>query len=439
MFLALLVGCPESTVQQPNRPDAQLKDAGIPDNGFLPLLDSGIHVVDTGVTEDAGADSGVVDTGAIDTGVPYDAGQSACPDGDEGCLCGLGGSCNDPGLECLDSSGGLVPPQDRLFLCVRRCQNDGECVNSPVGNNICRPVFGDQLGCVSGQVTEGQIADISRLRQVPMTGCPPGTIGLPQFLGLDIERDQVSCGRPCSPTAVSGPLACGAQFPYCTNPVLNNPMAPGICTARRAGPGDLCSRRAITNICDTSVPNNVCIGVPYSILDPNDPTMIKDPGICMQLCDLTNPDCAASDDPGAGAAACRQIRALDNMVGVCSNECTRFPSRCTRPGAFGEGSTCTGELAFEMGLDITICMSVVSPTIPDWTWFSPPMERCRTSTGAELRCEAGSFCADDMMGGVCVRGCSTASTATGCEGSVNPTCNSAVFDPPTDDIGACYP
>jgi hypothetical protein len=435
-----IAACSEDAA--PPAPDAKPKDAGAGD-------DAGVHPDATDEADASLPDAAEIDSGAPDTGVPdagfppdtgADAGMSLCPDGMEGCLCGLGGMCSDQGLACLDSSGGLVPPQDRTFLCVRPCQIDDDCLNDPVGNRICRAVFGATKGCVSAEVVEGEIATISRLSGGAMTGCEDGTIGIPPFVGLRLPEDQVSCGRPCTPGVMSGPGACTPTYPACNDGFLNSPATPGLCMARRAGPGDTCSRSSVVGLCDNTVPNLACIGIPYSILDPADPSPMPDPGMCMQSCDLGAPDCAASDDPGAGPATCRQVTTMNPMVGVCSNDCSFFPNDCQRPGAFGEGTTCTRELFFEMGFPVTFCFNVMPPPIAEWNFGAPPIERCMTSTGGEARCEAGTICADDGAGGVCVRPCKT-STPTGCEmdPAGNGTCNDDVFTGMGDGLGVCTP
>jgi hypothetical protein len=319
---------------------------------------------------------------------------------------------------------------------VRTCETDAECVTSPVGNLLCRAVFGGSRGCVSAEVGEGELADISRLREVPMTGCTPGTIGIPPFVGLRLETDQVSCGRPCDPNGND----CTPAFPYCNPGLLNSQATPGLCMARRARPGDTCSRSSVVGLCDRSETTRVsCVGIPYSIDDPADPSAVKDPGMCMQSCDLATPDCAATDDPGVGPAACRQVNMTDTMIGVCSNDCTRFPSECEREGAFGAGSSCTRELFFEMGYPLSFCFNVMTPPIAEWDFVDAPLERCLTTTGAASRCEAGTLCADDGMGGVCIRGCSVTGAPTGCESSDNPVCNDSVFTGEGDGLGACTP
>ncbi len=440
LLLVSLVACSEpGAVPADSSPDAETPfeaapDAGAGDTGVIPPDKKDAATTDAGPPRDGGL--------VIDDAGAADAGMSPCPDGDEGCLCGLGGACNNPGLVCLDSSGGLVAPQDRLFLCVRTCTSDDDCSTSPVGNTLCRPVFGGSTGCVSRDVGEGELADISRLRQVPMTGCEPGLIGIPPFVGLLIETDQVSCGRPCDPNTPSGPNACAPAFPYCNPGILNSQTTPGLCMARRAGPGDTCSRSSVIGLCDRSATDSlVCVGIPYSIDDPADPSANKDPGMCMETCDLSAPDCSASDDPGAGPAVCRQINMANPTGGVCSNECSWFPSECARPGAFGAGSTCTRELVFEMGYPLTFCFNVMTPPIAEWDFTNPPLEPCLTATGAESRCEAGTVCGDDGSGGVCVRTCTSSLTPSGCEATSanNHTCNDAVFTGDGDFKGACTP
>jgi len=453
---------PDTGVQ----PDSGVEpDTGVqPDTGIEP--DSGVQP-DTGVTPDAGLDAAVpdagpdggmadagLDAGQTDTGVMPDAGTpGVCTDGEEGCLCGFGLTCNDPLLTCLNVSGTNVPPANRVNICVRQCILDVQCANSVVGNTLCRNINATDKACVSQERGEAEQIDLSRRRGGVMTGCANNLFAFPPFAGSglnSLEDDQASCGRPCNPGALPGTAqACGTLYPYCNPNVLTSSSTPGVCTLRRANPGDVCSRSSVVGICDTTTstsgntPQSLCLGVPMDIRDPADPSPVPAAGICALTCNLAAPDCGPASDANLGAATCRPFTAANTTTGLCSNECSRWPSTCGNLGAFSTGTTCTGDLSLEAGLDFSFCRSVMPPPIPEWDWSTASGTGCLGLAGGEARCANGTYCFNDGtgLGGVCIRTCnaSAAANATGCQNSPvgNTRCDDTVIGTATDGFGAC--
>jgi hypothetical protein len=435
------------------------RDGGDPTRDGGGARDGGVNR-DGGVGRDGGPrDGGMMpDAGFRDAG-PRDGGpQPACPDGTEGCACTFSLTCNDPALTCFAASPPGTPPAQQMHICLRFCSQDTDCTASTVGNTLCRPVRANQQACVSAEVGEGQTADISRLDAPAMTGCQIDLYPLPRFAASGLTAladDQASCGRPCDPNAAMGmPNSCTMTYPYCNPDVIVSVTTPGICTVRRAQSGDVCSRASAVGLCDTAPignasPSPVCIGVPYEQLSPGDPSATSDLGTCFIQCALANPNCAFVDDPVVGSAVCRQIRASNTTTGICSNDCTLFPSRCGRPGAFNQGTSCSGDLNFEPAYPISLCRNVQPPTIPEWNWAGQPpvSQRCLVQPGGAVRCEANTRCVSDQpMTGVCIRTCDSSTTAaanmaTGCENtpSGNDVCNDNVIGVTGDGLGACVP
>ncbi len=459
------LGAPEDTGPQ------DLGDPGMDAGVDLGPVDAGSDLgIDAGPDDvgpqDLGTDLGPGDTGPEDQGDPDlstdggpgdggngldggapDAGPTGCPIGDEGCLCGFGLTCNDPALTCLDTSNGTLPGPQRIHVCVRECTNDLACLASIPSNTLCRPVFFGTQACVSAEVDEGRTIDMSRRRGPPMTGCAPGLVALPDYVGFGLEQDQGSCGRPCDPNAMVGGLnGCNAQYPYCNPDILNSPITPGICSLRAPGPGDTCSRSSAVLMCDsapatlgTSGRRMQCLGLPEEIFDATDPSDEKLGGICAALCDLALPDCGHVSDPGIGPASCRAIGPSNPTLGFCSNDCNDFPNNCMNPSAFGNGSQCTGDILLNQGFTFSFCRAVNPPVIPEWDWTTAPANRCLNEPGGETRCEAGTRCFNDNLGGVCVRPCTTSSTITGCAQGINSTCDPTRIGVPTDGLGLCIP
>lgn len=430
-------------------PDAEPKDAAEHE-------DAGQH--EDAATSDAdAADTGAVDAGPPDTGVLVDAGRAdggpvgPCVDGEEGCPCGFGLTCNDPALTCFNASGTGVPPAQRVNVCVRFCQGDADCAASPVDNFLCRAVFGGEQACVTAQRGEGATVDLSRRRGPPMTGCAPGLFAFPNFAGSGLpalEDDQASCGRPCHPSApVGAPLGCTASFPYCNPNLLTSSTAPGLCGLRAARAGDVCSQSSVVGLCDSTpgpqgaTPPAVCVGIPLDLQNPGDPSPVQRSGVCVMTCDLANPSCPFTSDPGVGGGTCRPIRASNTTTGFCSNDCTEFPSRCGGASAFGAGTTCTGSLQFELGFPFSFCRAVVPPVIPEWNFMGPPPVRCLLVPGGPARCQANTYCLNDGSGGLCIRTCDASNPGnSGCAASTvgASICDDTPIGTAFDGLGACW-
>ncbi|MEQ8977836.1 MAG: hypothetical protein RL846_07915, partial [Deltaproteobacteria bacterium] len=384
-------------------------------------------------------------------GGPRDGGPPPrCPDGTEGCACTFSLQCVDPGLTCFGASPMGTAPADQINVCLRLCAADAECGASTIGNALCRPVRTDMRACVAAEVTEGLTIDFSRRVVNTMTGCADDLFAMPAIGGSGLgalEDDQASCGRPCDPNAVApAPNSCTATYPYCNPDVLASVTTPGICTLRPAQSGDVCSRSSVVGLCDTAsvngvAPSPVCLGVPFDLVDPDDPSPMPAPGMCVVQCNLANPNCGFADDPMAGPAVCRQVRASNTTTGICSNDCGLYPSPCGRAAAFGLGSTCTGDLNFEPAFPFAFCRNVMPPTIPEYNFAGAPpaSQRCLMVPGGETRCEANTRCLDDGMGGLCIRTCSSTAAVSGCLATGNTVCDDSLIGTPTDGRGACRP
>jgi hypothetical protein len=427
--------------------DAEPSDAGAPEDATIDAS------APDASAPDAQAPDAAADAGPSDAGGGVDAGPAGpCVDGEEGCRCAAGQACNDPSLTCFNTSGPNRPPAQRVNICIRRCGADADCLASTIGNRLCRRTTGQQKTCVFEERAEGERIDLSRRRSTPMTGCADDLFAFPPFAGSGLTAlvdDQAACGRPCSPAAPLGSrLGCTVTYPFCNPNLLTSTSAPGLCGVRPAGPGDVCSLSSAVGLCDTTpdgrglVPSSVCIGTPLDLINPGDPTPSAELGMCVVTCNLLAPDCSFSDDLGTGPATCVQIRAANVTTGICSNQCSLFPSSCANPGGFGLGTSCSGELQFEPNLPFSFCRAVVAPVIPEWNFRTPPVSRCLLVPGGDARCQANTFCFDDGNGGVCVRTCNAGNPqASGCQDSSvgNFRCDDTVIGLPTDGRGACIP
>lgn len=400
-------------------------------------------------------DAGRADTGMQmmpDTGVPDMTGE-------EGYACATGNTCNDATLTCVDLSPSFRDEADRVRICIRECTTDADCTMSTSGS-LCRPVEFNATGCVSAEVGEGAQTNLSASAGA-ITGCELDLLAIPPSVGsglLALEDYNRSCGRSCHPDSpLNSPTGCDSAYPFCNPQIFNSSTTPGLCTLRRAQPGDTCSRTSVVGLCDTSTtpggnfPAVLCVGVPIDMVDPDDPSPMPDPGLCFALCDFTPAtptqglvnDCTHADDPTIGPSVCKQAFSDDQDFGICSSECTAFPDRCSRPGGFNLGTSCTDPLAFDQMLDaFTFCRNVLPPVIDEYDWMNAPQGRCMQEPGGEGRCPANTFCADDNMGGICVRGCSTATTSpggTGCEVTTvtSTTCDDTLINAP--NLGVCVP
>jgi hypothetical protein len=174
----------------------------------------------------------------------------------------------------------------------------------------------------------------------------------------------------------------------------------------------------------------VCIGIPDNA--PNE-------GICMELCNPFAPLCIATSDP-ALTASCVGISSTNIFLGVCSDDCDRFPDNCTGTGK-GFGANCTTGLVFEQGMPaVYFCVDVQDPVTAEKDWVNPP-PACSGSNGEPLHCADGTFCAPDGAGSSCVRGCDLNPFAlmTGCEAAQTATPVTCTFAQLGTFEGICRP
>jgi hypothetical protein len=297
------------------------------------------------------------------------------------------------------------------------------------------------MGCVSAEVADGQICNESKRNTMPMTGCKPGAScirGPITDQNNNVIPDQGSCGRVCGAA-----VPCAAPNTYCNPNVLNSTTTNGVCAVAKLAAGAVCGQEDITRFCDrshdTMTTGLACIGMPDNA--PND-------GICVELCDPTHhPDTcpATSTNPGR-AAVCKAVIPGMATVGVCSDECTRYPNNCTGQG-IGNGAECSPPLIFGQTSTVpaSFCVDVQTPVLMQWLKPGMNFPGCGTMQGDQLHCPSGTYCEEqaDNTGKLvthgCIRGCSTSSVVTapmhGCTMTAT-ICANFQATPPTAD-GYC--
>jgi hypothetical protein len=303
---------------------------------------------------------------------------------------------------------------------------------------------------VAREVADGQICDRSKRNASPMAGCKPGAsciagpITTTDATGKTVViPDQGSCGVPCGATQ-----PCAPPNAYCNPNILNSTATPGICSLTQLKAGAVCGQQDITRYCDrskdTMTTGAACIGTPDNA--PND-------GVCVELCDPTqHPDTCPTTATNPGKpSACKAIMPGMPRLGVCSDECTRFPNSCSGMG-IGSGAECSTPLRF--GTTSTIpaafCVDVQAPTSMQW---NTPTAMSHPGCGAmggpmqpgdPLHCPSGTFCFQVNNGGNvvdegCVRGCTTSTAVAagvrGCQVGTATTClNLQGSQLPTDGV-----
>jgi hypothetical protein len=428
----LVAACGRTAPRQERRGP---RDAGPRPDAFAPIdgglaKDGGLIPIDAGMADAGFRDGGVRDAGFRDGGMRPDAGlPDECVPGLEGCRC-RGRQCDDPRLACVD-----VDPT--LAVCARICEADRDCIGSP-WNAICRPWLFDLQACVTAEVQAGLQIEQSRENGLDMTGCPPGlaAFGRDALRQLDaIPPGRASCGLLCGPNG-----SCPAAYPYCT--------PRGLCALRQAVTGDVCSRTSAVGLCDTlgfDPGREVrCLPSPRAAFDPGDPTgMAQVNGFCAVTCDPMDPSaCDPVADPGVGPGECvPPPMPVPGAPFVCAHQCRLFPDTCLRAGSFGLGASCSGEIDLAMGPS-SFCLDVLPPVIDEADLTTGTTNgRCLTEVGGARRCQAQTICADDGMGGLCIRTCNSDETPTGCEESTvgNDVCDTDIIGNPGGGMGICFP
>jgi len=390
----------------------------------------------------------------VDAGVS-DAGTGPGRPGNEGYPCEIdpisGVEVCDDGLECFLMSS-TSETNNPISICIRRCESDGECTGSTIGNTLCREIRFGRDACVSGEVDEGEIAELSMRRGGPMTGCSNNRsagdaylVGIARWSGSglwQLEADQSSCVRKCS---IDDASDCTSAFPYCNAPFFTD--GGGACSTAYKKSGARCSRLNGTEMCSNDDDYDgelVCWDYLGSHDDPNI-------GQCVQLCSIAMQDCKTTHDPSLTP------RCLDLDVstsnpdrGMCSDECSRYPEDCAGTGQPGLGQNCaygflqSSTVSTIDNPDISFCWDIEPPVLGLWengsTFDNCYNERFSCPSGAH--CETHGF---QGPRGACFHGCTTASgaTATGCENvvigstSIATTCEKA--RDPQFDAGRCMP
>jgi len=375
------------------------------------------------------------------------------PAGTEGYACEIDPISNaelcDEGLECYRMSS-ASETDNPISICIRACATDSDCSSSQVGNNLCREIRNGQNACVSGEVEEGEIAELSLRRGGPMTGCSAVRsagdaylVGISYWSGSglwQLEHDQSSCVRKCEP---GDPMDCNAEFPYCNAPFFSD--GTGVCSTGHKKSGARCSRLNGSDMCsqDASIDGDL---VCWDYLGSHSDSSI---GQCMQLCSISAQDCKNSHDSSLTP------RCLDMGVspanpdrGICSDECGRYPDNCAGAGTHGAGQNCSygflrsSTVASIDNPSLSFCWDIEPPVLGLWengtTFDNCYNKRFSCPNGAH--CETNGF--TGPRGG-CFYGCTTASDAptTGCEdktiNGMSTTCQKART--PQFDAGRCMP
>jgi hypothetical protein len=327
------------------------------------------------------------------------------------------------GLVCDEwtATGAMI----QIASCIRPCTMDSDCV---APNTLCRPLVGHNKACVASEAANGSNCNRSRRNASPMAGCAigsaciGGTIRDPQGNRID---DQGSCGVECG----TGMAACPAPYTFC-NPVfgVTGTVSSGICSERQRGSGDSCDQIDITRQCDSTrdgaMNYNLCVGSVDAL--PNQ-------GVCLEFCPLGSMPTLCSGVLMNPRAVCKNaLQDPTNFpgIGVCSDECSRFPNDCAGMG-IGNGQECSGGFHFgTSSIAATQCYDVQAPVLMQWN--NPPMSppKCGTMQGDQLKCPSGTFCAETVTPGAdpvtrgCVRGCNkpAAGPSMGCTGTAT-TCD----------------
>ncbi|MCK6547956.1 hypothetical protein L6R52_19045 [Myxococcota bacterium] len=418
--------------------------------------DAGTDPVDTGVRPDSGRpDTGVrPDSGPADTGVPDMTNM-------EGYSCTPGatdqGSCVDATNVCVTWSPESFETQ--ISTCIRPCETDMDCTNSPVGQVCANITIGIQggvvvgaKGCVASTVGEGQTASASLRNGGPLTGCAEPYQAYPWYLGsllFSLEDDQASCGLPCGSDMDCTNGRPNTNTPFCNRGILNPETAtvtPGICSVRAAGKGSLCSQSSVIEMCDTSESSNV-VCVDLGLTEAHNQTAGTAYGYCLEICDQMNPTCTLRNEvTGQTAAACEFGFFTSPTLGLCDDNCSSFPENCTGAGSTPPaGGTNNGMNCAQFGQSFDapeqgLCLEIsqTEELIAPWDFMTAPAFPCADDAH---RCPNGTNCIPVDLGAAgqtsaCVYGCSTTTSTTGCENAAGfPTCN-AVFGAGTTS-GVC--
>jgi len=319
--------------------------------------------------------------------------------------------------------------EDVVQICIRRCMSDDDCSASTIGNMMCREIRFGTDACVSAEVAEGEVAELSLRRGGPMTGCDDelsagGThlVGVARYAGSglwELEDDQSSCLRQCS---VDDPDDCTAVAPHCSAPFFNSDEVPGICLAAHLKQGATCSRKNGLQQCSRDRDADGRLVCWDYIGQEDDPAV----GQCHQLCSVRDQDCINSADPNQSPRCLDlSISSTNDDLGLCSDECSRHPDSCAGMGSNGMGQNCfygflrSSTTATIDNPSVAFCYDIQPPVLGAWTAPSMPFDNCddnRLSCPDRTYCETNGF--RNGRGG-CMYGCTTATTATstrtGCE------------------------
>jgi hypothetical protein len=247
-----------------------------------------------------------------------------------------------------------------------------------------------------------------------------------------VGGDEGVCGQLCVVSTSTPTGGCEAPTPYC-NPrasgltITSTAMVVtpvGVCAEGAIAVGSACSQDDPTRSCDTATidPNLLlCVGVPGAAMGT---------GFCQEFCELASPTCL-TDKPGVGRYECTPGTLDSTTVAVCTSGCSQFPDNCDGQGAEGLGETCSNPLQFNGAMEgFSWCLDVQGPTLGEQVFDvnngmvvprAGTGENCEGMAGEPYRCPNGTFCLipQQGQGGVCVRGCTTSTTAGlvrgGCE------------------------
>lgn len=337
-------------------------------------------------------------------GVP-DSGPLPCPAGAEGCACAAG-SCA-PGLDCLRWAAAAGAPFNET--CARRCVLSSDCASSAVGRACLAYEAQRELVtiCARRSARPGEACSASRLTTPEVVGCAAQETCLTHMA----SETQGQCRQLCEVTIADPTGGCPFPAEVCSpeaaGNVASSPVASGACIPAGPRAGQRCSAVDPARYCDLRLGLLSCVTLPNQ--DPSE-------GFCIELCRLADGRCAAYD-PGLGPFRCVDA-AGDREYGVCSADCSRFPDTCASPG-IGLGSTCSGHYSIDARPNtFNLCLDVQRPVLREsFLQDGPggvvviPGDACAGFAGEPYRCPDGTFCDVDRGNGLCLRGCTTATSA----------------------------
>ncbi len=326
-------------------------------------------------------------------------------------------------------------------VCVRTCEDDGDCANSALSPAaaVCSAGI-----CVQSTVGEGGVASISGTE---IQGCDPS---LDSFLS-PINIGEVQCARICT----DDDECTNTDFGVCNLGFgTDTATVTGICSRTAGTTGSPCSNRHIVDSCTFDIENNGLVTC-SDFWGLNDNAAFN--GVCVQRCGdlddspLTLDEVCVLPADRAGDPAPTCLTTIDDgsplfpaapSQGICADPCTNVPNSC---GGTAPTQCFENQQLGSFNVTFAQCITPVEPLLPVWYPARGTPTFVDDCTGRYNQCPPDTFCLSVGGGSafsVCIYGCDPNAPvgSTGCENrSIGSETNLVCNTISTTEVSLCEP